>query len=132
MPTFPLDEHFLKQLFFDVSFFFFSDSCPLHQHHPRLSTSFSNIFFSSSPQSTFEHRAFKRHHVFARTPTRRGGTSACPAPSICSGESFVHLPLKHTTVSSSCLGNSMKRSTVRGSLFPPSDRNALISSRPHR
>lgn len=30
------------------------DSCSLHQHHPRHSTSFSNIFFSPSLQSTFE------------------------------------------------------------------------------
>ncbi|XP_031365283.1 uncharacterized protein LOC116185287 [Apis dorsata] len=45
-------------------------SCSLHQHHPRHSTSFSNIFFSSSSQSTFEPcRAFKRH-VFA--PNRLG------------------------------------------------------------
>lgn len=48
------------------------------------------------------------------------------------GESFVHLPLKRTAVSSSCLGNSMKSSTgVRGTaeLCPLPPLPALLGSK---
>lgn len=69
MPTFfPPQRTLFKTIIFRCFFFFFSDSCSLHQHHPRLSTSFSNIFFSSSPQSTFEHRAVPLNGImFLRT-----------------------------------------------------------------
>lgn len=100
MPTFfPPQRTLFKTIIFRCFFFFFFR---LLFPSSTSSTAFNILlqhflFVIPTKHLWTPRRAFKRHHVFAHTATRRRGTSACPAPSICSGESFVHLPLKHTT-----------------------------------